>query len=198
MFPDLTRDDVFRIETRHLWLRWPRAIDTKDFVRLANDETVSRMTNCLPHPLSDEAAHAAIVAARTANLDGRGHVLAVSPVNDPTAMIGMVGLVADETQADGLVLGYWLGRPYWGQGLMSEAVSAVIDMAFVLTPAAVVRTPVRADNAAARKVLGRCGFPADKLAASADGFATATISRGDWLAARRSVPERIQLPQAAA
>ena len=27
MFPDLTRDDVFRLETRRLWLRWPRAAD---------------------------------------------------------------------------------------------------------------------------------------------------------------------------
>ncbi len=27
MFPDLTRDDVFRIETKRLWLRWPRIQD---------------------------------------------------------------------------------------------------------------------------------------------------------------------------
>ena len=27
MFPDLARDDVFRLETARLWLRWPRAAD---------------------------------------------------------------------------------------------------------------------------------------------------------------------------
>jgi hypothetical protein len=27
MFPDLLRDDVFRLETRRLWLRWPRAAE---------------------------------------------------------------------------------------------------------------------------------------------------------------------------
>ena len=26
-FPSITRDEVFRIETRSLWLRWPRAED---------------------------------------------------------------------------------------------------------------------------------------------------------------------------
>ena len=28
MFPDLTRDDVFRIETPRLWLRWPVVADS--------------------------------------------------------------------------------------------------------------------------------------------------------------------------
>ena len=33
MFPDLTRDDVFRLETRRLWLRWPRLADVQAIVR---------------------------------------------------------------------------------------------------------------------------------------------------------------------
>jgi hypothetical protein len=38
MFPDLTADDIFRIETERLWLRWPRASDAlaiTSFVSLA-------------------------------------------------------------------------------------------------------------------------------------------------------------------
>ena len=27
MFPDYFRDDVFRLETQRLWLRWPTAAD---------------------------------------------------------------------------------------------------------------------------------------------------------------------------
>ena len=27
MFPDMARDDVFRLETPRLWLRWPRICD---------------------------------------------------------------------------------------------------------------------------------------------------------------------------
>ena len=27
MFPEIAKDDVFRIETRRLWLRWPRLAD---------------------------------------------------------------------------------------------------------------------------------------------------------------------------
>ena len=29
MFPEITRDDIFRLETERLWLRWPRAADAR-------------------------------------------------------------------------------------------------------------------------------------------------------------------------
>lgn len=35
MFPELTRDDVFRLETRRLWLRWTRMADASAILRLA-------------------------------------------------------------------------------------------------------------------------------------------------------------------
>ena len=41
MFPDLTRDDVFRLETRRLWLRWPREADVPSLVRLAGEKVVA-------------------------------------------------------------------------------------------------------------------------------------------------------------
>src|SRR3712207_4191950 len=50
MFPDLTRDDVFRLETRRLWLRWPRHADCQAIVRLAGEKAVADMTARIPHP----------------------------------------------------------------------------------------------------------------------------------------------------
>ena len=46
---------------------------------------------------------------------------------DPQALIGVVGLwrgLGPENR------GFWLGRSFWGQGLMTEAVIAVTDHAF--------------------------------------------------------------------
>jgi hypothetical protein len=51
MFPDLTRDDVFRIETRRLWLRWPTAKDRDAILKLAGDRAVAEMLARVPHPL---------------------------------------------------------------------------------------------------------------------------------------------------
>jgi hypothetical protein len=50
MFPDLLRDDVFRLETRRLWLRWPRAADTALIASLAGERDVAEMTANIPHP----------------------------------------------------------------------------------------------------------------------------------------------------
>ncbi|MDO9440663.1 MAG: GNAT family N-acetyltransferase [Beijerinckiaceae bacterium] len=197
MFPDLTRDDVFRIETRRLWLRWPRAADVADFTRLAGDKAIADMTTCLSHPLHAADAEDFVIGSRKTNVQGHGLVLALSPRDDPAALIGMAGVMFQEEGSRDLILGYWLGRPYWGQGLMNEALEATIDMAFLLSRAESVRSPLRPDNEAGRKVLSRCGFPVGEGTRAPDPagrkarFMDAAISRSDWLAARSAEPARI-------
>ena len=44
MFPDLTADDIFRIETKRLWLRWPRASDAPTITSFVSLAQVARMT----------------------------------------------------------------------------------------------------------------------------------------------------------
>jgi RimJ/RimL family protein N-acetyltransferase len=192
MFPDLTRDEVFRIETARLWLRWPRNVDARDFARLTVDPEVVKQVTSLEGPFGAREADDFISAARRANAEGAGTVLAVSPRNDPSAMIGMAGLQA---KGDGrtLVLGYWLGRPYRGQGLMREAIEALVDMAFVLADAQEIETPLsRETPEAAARVLASCGFPQ----AASDG--RVRITRSAWLKARAQAAGRIALPLAAA
>ena len=47
MFPELTRDDVFRLETRRLWLRWPRMADANAILRLAGSHSFEGQTTTL-------------------------------------------------------------------------------------------------------------------------------------------------------
>src|SRR5512134_4101613 len=70
MFPDLTRDDVFRLETRRLWLRWPRLADAQAIVRLAGEKAVAEMTARIPHPYHPEDAERFVFQARRSNADG--------------------------------------------------------------------------------------------------------------------------------
>src|SRR4051794_13104083 len=195
MFPDLTRDDVFRIETARHWLRWPRANDVAAFARLASDQDIAKLTLCLPKPFGTNEAEDFVIGARRANADGRGLVLALAPRNDPSAFVGMVGVQARCNGADAargeadLVLGYWLGKPYWGQGLMQEAIEAVLDVSFMLPDARIIWAPMREGNVAARKVLARCGFPSPPKDAP-----HAMITRDAWLVARAGAASRIALP----
>jgi hypothetical protein len=83
MFPDLTRDDVFRLETRRLWLRWPRLADAQALVRLAGEKAVAEMTAHIPHPYGPEDAERFVYEARRSNTEGRGLALLITPRSKP-------------------------------------------------------------------------------------------------------------------
>ncbi len=60
----------------------------------------------------------------------------------------------------------WLGRPFWGQGLMSEAVAAMVHAFFLFTDGEEICACVSEENAASRGVLEKRGFvEVERLAA---------------------------------
>ena len=157
MFPDLTRDDVFRLETRRLWLRWPRLADVQAIVRLAGEKAVADMTARIPHPYKPRDAEEFVYAARRANANGEGLRLPLTPKGRPNAVLGMVGI--DPSPEDGRPhLGYWLGTPHWGEGHATEAARALIDAFFAYTPQDELVSAARVVNPASRRVLEKCGF----------------------------------------
>ena len=46
-------------------------------------------------------------------------------------LIGAIGLIVDRQHARA-ELGYWVGKPYWGQGYVTEAAQAVLESAEVM------------------------------------------------------------------
>ncbi|MCG7393238.1 GNAT family N-acetyltransferase [Microvirga sp. ACRRW] len=157
MFPDLTRDDVFRLETRRLWLRWPRLADAQAVVRLAGEKAVADMTARIPHPYSPDQAERFIFQARRDNANGESLQLAITPKGKPNCLIGMVGISPDpETGKPNL--GYWLGTPSWGHGYATEAARALIDAFFAYGDGDEITTCARVINPASRRVLEKCGF----------------------------------------
>jgi len=157
MFPDLTRDDVFRLETRRLWLRWPRQADAQAIVRLAGEKAVAEMTARIPHPLTPADVESFILRTRRENTDGAGLTVAITPKGKPNAVIGMVGIGADP-ELGAPHLGYWIGTPYWGQGHATEAVRALIDAVFAYAGERELISSARVVNPASRRVLEKCGF----------------------------------------
>ena len=155
MFPDLTRDDVFRLETRRLWLRWPRHADSQAMVRLAGEKAVAEMTAHVPHPYPPEEAARFVLAARKANAEGRGLDLAVTPKRNPNGLVGMVGIREGE---DGPHLGYWIGSPSWGQGFATEGARALLDHAFGTVGLSRIWAETMSVNHGSRGVLGKLGF----------------------------------------
>jgi RimJ/RimL family protein N-acetyltransferase len=157
MFPDLTRDDVFRLETRRLWLRWPRLADVQAITCLAGEKAVAEMTARIPHPYMPDDAERFVFQARQSNANGDGLQLAITLKGKPNAAIGMVGI--GPSPDDGRpTLGYWLGTPYWGQGIATEAARALIDAFFAYGDEPELTASARVINPASRRVLEKCGF----------------------------------------
>lgn len=55
-------------------------------------------------------------------------------------------------------LGFWLGEPFWGRGIVSEAVNLVVDYGFRQTEALRIYAEVYAHNRGSMRVLERNGF----------------------------------------
>jgi len=193
MFPDLARDDVFRLETKRLWLRWPRAADSAAIQRYSSRWEVAKMTSRIPHPYPPGEAERFIFTAREANALGRDLILVITPIRGKRDPLGMISL---ESRREGrLTLGYALAPEVWGKGLATEAASAAIDAGFTLTNAVELLATAHVENPASRRVLEKCGFahtgsglegaPARGGMVPCNRF---RLERSAW-ASRRAVPE---------
>lgn len=139
-----------RIETPRLVLRPPIRGDVPDLVRLADNRRIHEVLARLPHPYTraDGIAFVEIFAQRA---DERPYAITMGD-----RFIGIVGFtfLPDKDPE----LGYWLGEPFWGKGLMSEAVKALLAAAFETPdfPRIVARALV--SNAGSLNVLRKAGF----------------------------------------
>ena len=77
-------------------------------------------------------------------------------------MIGAIGVRmnrANHSQSGpGPHLGYWLGRPYWGHGYMTEAARSFIAHVFGSGLSDIIYSGAFADNQASLRVQQKLGF----------------------------------------
>ena len=156
MFPSLTRDEVFRIETRRLWLRWPRHEDAAVMASWIGLPKVASMTNAFRVGISAAEMAAFIADNRKINGAGRGMMFVVVPQGRDDDVIGRVGVGLNAERQ--LAIGYQLSPARWGEGLMSEAVAALCAQVFELSSVKAITAAVRPENGASIQVLEKNGF----------------------------------------
>ncbi len=142
-FPFLTAP----LPTARLKLRPFQITDAPRVAMFAGDFEVARMTARIPHPYGERDARDFIANAAI------GKALAIVHAN---GVIGAVGLEA--VDKSGAELGYWLGRPFWGRGFVTEAARVVIDASLQCCPTLTVTASHFEDNPASRRVLAKLGF----------------------------------------
>jgi [ribosomal protein S5]-alanine N-acetyltransferase len=150
---------VIVLESARLLFRPHEAADLDAFCAMEADVEVRRYVGGAPR--TREAA------------EQRFWERAMHPVDDRLAMwatvlkadgryIGRCGLYPNfrgEQKLSGeAVLGFYLAREFWGQGLASEAGRAFVDFGFNELKLARIVTAVQEENAASIRVLEKLGF----------------------------------------
>jgi [ribosomal protein S5]-alanine N-acetyltransferase len=143
-----------RLESERLLLRPPVAGDIARIVALIGDYDVAKNLSTVPHPYSEEDAKNFLAKQVESRARGQSHVFAIVPKSEG-AQIGSCGVHLKE---DGIFeFGYWLGKPFWGQGYASEAARRLVGFAFRDLDAPVLRAGWFHDNPASGRVLEKLG-----------------------------------------
>lgn len=135
-------------------LRPWRQSDRAELVRNANNRKIWRnLTHRFPHPYTDADAQQWL---RIALEEGRSLHLAIEFKG---AAAGGIGAIAGEGIAAATAdFGYWLGEPFWGQGIATAAASALVGRLMGEQSFSRLQAPVFAWNPASMRVLEKVGF----------------------------------------
>lgn len=100
--------------------------DLDTLVRIADNFNIAKnLTNQFPHPYLPE--------------HGRGFLERVTQASPPNILAieiegqaaGGIGLhPQSDIYIKNMEMGYWLAEPYWGKGIMSEAIRQMVDYGF--------------------------------------------------------------------
>lgn len=142
------------LETQRLILRNLTQEDANDFFEYSKDEEVGKNAGWKPHESLEESRQILNevflveedVFAMIEKQSGK--------------LIGTVGLISDVTRTneDARMLGYALGKAYWGKGLMTEAVNALLTYGFDVKRYGIISVSYYTDNFRSQRVIEKCGF----------------------------------------
>ncbi|MEQ8370424.1 MAG: GNAT family N-acetyltransferase [Alphaproteobacteria bacterium] len=142
------------LETPRLRLRPWADSDLHDLVRLIGDWAVSRWLDEPPWPYTYDDGRAWIARNQARQRDHPPDAWAIARRRDDR-LLGAISLHDWRGENE---LGYWLGRPFWRQGLMSEAVAALLPLAFAERDLPAIVSRALPDNAGSCGVLHKAGF----------------------------------------
>lgn len=140
------------LRTPRFLLRQAQVGDAEPIARYLNDFEVAGNLARVPYPyhLSDAKAW---LRTRLPNLPVEETNFSIELPGD-----GLAGHVGFHRGPQGPIIGYWLGRPFWGQGIMSEAVIASLDWFFSASTADTIYSGVFHFNAASLAIQNKLGF----------------------------------------
>lgn len=130
--------------------------DAESIVPLANNVKVAgNLRNTFPYPYTLDDAH--LFITKSIHQHKKNH-LNKAIIIDGSASGSISLLMQEDVSIKSGELGFWLGEPFWGKGIMTRAITQMCEAAF--NDSDLVRIYARpfAENEKARKALEKAGF----------------------------------------
>jgi 8-oxo-dGTP diphosphatase len=151
-----------KMTTARLKLRPIARADATRVHALCGNWNVVRMLSRVPYPNPFEVVEAWTGAQAAARASGSAYNFAIDlrDGEHQDELIGVVGLARcdDGNPGGGYEIGYWLGEPWWGRGLMTEAVGRIVDFTRSELGLDRLRSDYFTDNPASGRIQEKCGF----------------------------------------
>ena len=145
------------METERLILRGWTEEDAEALFRYARDPEVGPVAGWAPHESVDYSRE----IIRTVFASPEVYAVVLKESGEPVGCCGLVpfgGNPTDVSTAAEAEIGYWIGKPFWGHGLIPEAVNALLTRAFTQLNLTTVWGVVYDGNLRSQRVLEKCGF----------------------------------------
>jgi ribosomal-protein-alanine N-acetyltransferase len=178
------------LETDRLLLRKIQLADVDDVYEYTSDPLVAEHTSWPPH--ESREASAAFVAGLVEEY-AKGEIAPWGvELKAERKLLGTCGFIAWHVRHRKAEVGYAMHRSYWGRGLMTEAVRAIVDFGFERMALYRIEALCDVDNVGSYRVMEKAGLAFEGIlrgyifskGAHRD-LRIHAILRADWEAARR-------------
>lgn len=137
-------------------LRPWRDTDADSLMRYANNSAIARnLRDVFPHPYTLDDARQYLRLCREAD-NSRELCYAVETAGEAVGSVGV--FLKTDVNRKCAELGYWLGEPFWGKGVGTEAVRRICSEAFRKFDIERIYAEPFARNTGSRRVLEKAGF----------------------------------------
>jgi [ribosomal protein S5]-alanine N-acetyltransferase len=144
------------LESERLILRRLEWKDAALVYEYMQERDIAYNTLVIPYPYPEGAAEEWIGRTQELGDKGQDFTFAVTRKADSLFMGACgIGLNPEHRRAD---IGYWLGKPFWGQGYMSEAARRVIQFGFEELDLNRIYAAYFTRNPASRRVMEKAGM----------------------------------------
>jgi len=128
--------------------------DMQSLVKYANNWNVAKnLTDKFPHPYTESDGKSFIDFATR---DNPIHIFAIEIEGQAAGGIGIH--LQDDIHRKNAELGYWLAEPFWGNGIISNAIKEIIEVAFSTFDIDRIFARPFGTNIASQKVLEKNNF----------------------------------------